>query len=402
MKFLKKASLVLFVLLVLSQIPFAYHRYELRRLSAAIRQTNSQRVLADAQSSHRDYAGVVHVHSFLGGHSSGGFEEIIQAAKENGLSFVIMTEHPAKEFNTAEKTLNGMHGGVLFVNGNEMRAVDGDRLLVIPGDEVTGSSRDMSTDDVLKHTTSRGEIAVVAYPEDYKSWSVDGFNGVEVYNVYTNARRINPIVAFFDSLWSYRTYRELLFTTFFDRPSSALSKWDEVNQRRRVVALAGNDSHANIGVSLNDSSGKRLLALNLDPYEVSFRLVRVHLLLEKDEVLDDRALMQALAQGHCFIGFDLFGDSSGFSFSAGNGKDQRILGDEITLLNGVKVTVSSSLSARVVLFKDGKKLDERVGVTSCDFQVGERGVYRVELYLPQLGKRAGEQPWIISNPIYVR
>ena len=31
----------------------------------------------------------------------------------------------------------------------------------------------------------------------------------------------------------------------------------------------------------------------------------------------------------------------------------------------------------------------------------ERGVYRVEVYLPQLGA-AGQQPWIISNPIYVR
>jgi hypothetical protein len=34
--------------------------------------------------------------------------------------------------------------------------------------------------------------------------------------------------------------------------------------------------------------------------------------------------------------------------------------------------------------------------------VSERGVYRVEVYLPQLGKPVGDKPWIISNPIYVK
>jgi hypothetical protein len=42
------------------------------------------------------------------------------------------------------------------------------------------------------------------------------------------------------------------------------------------------------------------------------------------------------------------------------------------------------------------------GVKKQEFQVSERGVYRVELYLPQLPNRAAEQPWVISNPIYVR
>jgi hypothetical protein len=37
-----------------------------------------------------------------------------------------------------------------------------------------------------------------------------------------------------------------------------------------------------------------------------------------------------------------------------------------------------------------------------EFQVSEKGIYRVEVYLPQLPLPAGAQPWIISNPIYVR
>ncbi len=70
---------------------------------------------------------MVHVHSFLGGHSSGSFSEIISAAQANQLNFVIMTEHTEKDFDTAAMTLQGMHGGVLFITGQEKAAENGDR-----------------------------------------------------------------------------------------------------------------------------------------------------------------------------------------------------------------------------------------------------------------------------------
>ena len=70
------------------------------------------------------------MHSFLGGHSSGTFSEIIAAAKANQLHFVIMTEHTESDFDTAAKTLQRHHGGVLFVNGNEVSADNGDRSLL--------------------------------------------------------------------------------------------------------------------------------------------------------------------------------------------------------------------------------------------------------------------------------
>src|SRR5215213_4857980 len=175
--------LVVLLLLVVSQVPFAYRRYKLGRLNAAIQRLNSERVIPERQNEFIDYKGVVHVHSLLGGHSSGTFSEIISAAQANQLQFVIMTEHTEKDFDTAAMTLSGMHGGVLFINGNEVSAENGDRTLVLPG-----------------------ELSIAAYPEEYKSWGAPPIDGVEVYNVFTNARRINPVVAFFDVLWSQRTY----------------------------------------------------------------------------------------------------------------------------------------------------------------------------------------------------
>src|SRR5919206_2241099 len=92
--------LVIFLVLLVSQIPFAYRRFKLRRLNATIQQLNSQRTQQQTVG-FTEYKGVVHVHSFLGGHSSGTFAEIISGAKANQLDFVVMTEHTAKDFDTA-------------------------------------------------------------------------------------------------------------------------------------------------------------------------------------------------------------------------------------------------------------------------------------------------------------
>jgi hypothetical protein len=359
--------LVLFVLLLLSQTPFAYRRFKLRRLNAAIQQLNSQRTPQQTVG-FTEYKGVVHVHSFLGGHSAGTFSEIISAAQANQLNFVIMTEHTEKDFDTAQMTLQGVHGGVLFINGNEVSAENGDRLLVLPG-----------------------EVSIAAYPEEFKNWDTARINGVEVYNVFTNARRINSVIAFFDVLWSQRSYPELIFALYFQRPDENLKRWDQALALGPLTATGGNDAHANIGVSLKDSSGKTLLGIQLDPYATSFRLVRLHVLIEEGKTLDAATLMEAVKAGHCFIGFDFLGDPSGFVFEAENGKIQ---GDEISLTPDTRLRVRSPLPARIVIFKDGAVwVDEMTA--SKEIQVTERGVYRVEVYL------FDNLPWIISNPVYV-
>jgi hypothetical protein len=401
MKRWKKIVLVLLVLAVISQLPFAYRRYKLGRLQAAIDQLKSQRVTNPSEGEFVEYQGVLHVHSFLGGHSTGTFAEIIAGAQSNNLNFVVMTEHPAKDFDTAAMTLHGNHGGVLFVNGNELVTANQDRVLVLPGDETAASAGSSSTEELVAREKAKGALSLVAYPQEFRSWAAPGYDGVEVYNLFTNSRRINPAVMFFDALWS-GSHPELLFVNFYERPSSNLKLWDDaLVSGRRLVATAGNDAHSNIGLSLNDSAGKRLLGIKLDPYERSFRLVRMHVLLPKGKELTAENLLAALGVGHCFIAFDLFSDAAGFRFSATSDSEKKIEGDELTLSGNTRLTVSSPLSSRIVLYKNGEAVQERIAA-AADFEVKEKGIYRVELYLRQLPKPASEQPWIISNPIYVR
>lgn len=407
MKRVKKILLAVLLLMLLSQAPFAYRRYRLGRLNATIQVINSEisalanvrTARGNADSQHHG-KGVIHVHSYLGGHSSGQFQEIISAAQANDLQFVVMTEHTESLLDTSAKTLKGNHAGVLFLNGNEVDSKEGDRILSIPGDKSLGVPEKLSTNEVVTSSRTRGAVSIVAYPEEFKNWN-EPTDGIEIYNVFSNARQINPVVAFFDALWSRGRYPDLVFANYLERPNASLKKWDEVLSTRKSSGLAGNDSHSNVGFSIKGTSGEELIGIKLDPYEVSFRLVRVHVLLPNSE-LSEETLLDALRKGHCFIGFDLLGDTSKFRFDAISNQESKIQGDEIQLSGETKLNITLPVTSRLVVFRNGAVLLDENGVTEKQLVVTERGVYRVEVYLPQLGKPFQDAPWIISNPIYVR
>ncbi len=397
----KRILIALLGVALLSQIPFAYRRYRLSRLRNAIQELEAQRVAAN-ETEYVDYQGVIHVHTFLGGHSTGTFAELIAAAKTNALDFVIMTEHPQSQFNTAAMTLNGSFGGVLFVNGNEVVTANGDRLLLIPGSDNANGATSQSTDDVIAKQKSSGGLSIAAYPTESRHWQTAAVDGIELYNLFVNARQKSKLALFFDGVWSYRSNANLMFANFFERPSDTLKLWDETisTTNRRLIATAGNDAHSNIGLSINDASGKQWLGVKLDPYERSFHTVRTHVLIRKDKPLSRESLLEALLQGHCYISFDLFADAKGFTFTAAN--TGKLLGDEVAFQNGLQLKVSSPLSSRIVLFRNGNVTDQKIG-TQVEFLVpSSSAAYRVECYLDSLPAPAKGKPWIISNPIYVR
>jgi hypothetical protein len=395
----RKFVLALLIVLLLSQAPFAYRRYRLKRLRDTIQQLASQRTPNDTANDYIDYKGVIHVHTSLGGHSTGTFTELIDAAKSNDLDFVIMTEHPQAEFDTAAMTLSGIHAGVLFVNGNEVATADGDRLLLIPAPANANERR--STKDFIDQQKMNQGLAFAAYPTESNTWQSNAVDGVEIYNLFTNTKRINRLVTFFDGLWAYRTYPDLMFANFFARPTEELKRWDDavVSSNRRLVAVGGNDAHSNVGFGLADSSGQQILGVKLDPYERSFRIIRTHVLIQKDKPLTRESLLEALALGHCYVSFDVFGDATGFNFRVV--QSSGVMGDETAYLQPLELTAKAPLPGRFVLLRNGAAVNQSSG-SAVRFPVTGPGVYRIEVYLDSLPSPATGKPWIISNPIYVR
>ncbi len=395
----RKFLLALLVILALSQAPFAYRRYRLKRLQTTIQQLASQRIPNDSASEYVDYQGVIHVHTALGGHSSGTFAELIAAAKSNELDFVIMTEHPQAEFDTAAMTLSGVHAGILFVNGNEVATADGDRLLLVPAPPNANERR--ATKEAVEQQKANHGLAFAAYPTESSTWQANPVDGVEIYNLFTNTKRINRWVTFFDGLWSYRSYPDLMFANFFARPTEDLKRWDEAMSasNRRLVAVGGNDAHSNVGFGLADATGKQIVGVKLDPYERSFRTVRTHVLIHKDKPLTRESLLEALSLGHCYVSFDIFSDATGFDFRAI--QSATMMGDETAYLQPLELIAKAPVASRFVLLRNGVAVDQSAGPT-VRFPVTAAGIYRIEVYLDSLPPPATGKPWILSNPIYVR
>jgi len=404
----KKIAVALLALLLLSQAPFVYRRRQLGRLRERIRALEASRAPAPPGEPYEDFPGVFHVHSSLGGHSPGGLDEIVAAARDNRLAFVVMTEHPSSEVDTAGATLRGTREGVVFVNGSELVAAGGQRLFVAPGFAQPSPPADRTPAAALvDRARSEGRLSAVGYPEQVGAWDFGGFDGIEVYNLFTNTKEISYPRLVFDGLWSYWGYPDLLFATFYRRPEAALRKWDELNAAGgvRLAGLAGNDSHANVGFRVGGGGGGRpAFQFYLDPYERSFRVVRNRVLLRRGTPPTAGAVLEALRAGRGYIGFDIFGDSGGFRFTAAAGAEEMTMGEEVRLPPGgaVRLSARAPVTARFVFYRNGEPVGEARDATAAEMSADERGAYRVEVYLDGLGELLEGKPWIISNPIYVR
>lgn len=395
MKLWKKILLALVAVVLLAQIPFIYRRYQIGQLAGRISELETQRV-SNENAKYTEFKGIIHAHTNLGGHSTGTFEELIKAANQNSLDFVVMTEHTAELFDTSAQTLKGIYGKTLFVNGQEVDTASGDRFLLIPGASESFQDAKLETPQFIEKYKAQNRLVLVTYPEKLKSWNAD-FDGIEVFSLHTNAKKMNPVLFAADALWSYHGYPELLLSKYFVRPDENLQKYDELTANKKLTLFAGTDAHSNIGFHIiGDDAGNKILGLKFDDYATIFRPMRNHVLLEKDKPLTEENLLAALKYGRSFIGVDIWGDTKGFSLTADGDKT---MGDEIILNGKVNLKATAPLPARFVIYKNGAKVFEASG-TEVNFEATEKGAYRTEVYLDSLDFTA--MPWILSNPIYVR
>jgi hypothetical protein len=175
-----------------------------------------------------------------------------------------------------------------------------------------------------------------------------------------------------------------------------LELWDELitTRNRRIVAVGGVDAH-----QLEKKIG--ILKLKLYPYLHHFRSVRTHILtsepLNKNFLEAKRQVLDALRQGHCFVGYDIPAPTDGFRFSVNNDEGQFMMGDEVKVTGGLTFQIRLPYKNLCRFFKDGKLVNEWNNREVCTHITTEPGVYRVESFIPYKGKLRG---WIFSNPIY--
>ncbi len=335
---------------------------------------------------------------------TGSHQDIAEAALRTGLDTVIVTDH-----NVLVSGLEGYVGDgprkVLMLVGEEVhdqdRTPQKNHLLVFgTGQEMAARADDPAA--LIKAIRDSGGLSFIAHPTDpaapafgehdisWVDWSVSDFTGLELWNGLSELKTVlhtkldAAVYAFFPSLLAHAPIQ------------ATLQKWDELLLHRRTVAIGGSDAHA-----LHLHMGP--LSQVIYPYDFHFRAINTHVLISEaltgDLAIDRRLIYEALAAGHCFVGYDLPMSSRGFSFNAAGMNSHAVMGDEIPAGGGVTLQAHLPSFAEIRLLRNGKLIRKATKTYALTHLATEPGVYRVEAYRRYRGRQRG---WIFSNPIYVR
>lgn len=237
--------------------------------------------------------GVVHVHHAPSHDSRASFEDVLAAAREAELDFVVLTEHaqPGASGPLPAAEHAGLHAEqgrrpVLVLVGVELGTDDG-HVLALDVPELPRPAA-ASGRAAIAAIHAQGGFAVVPHPFSsggWRDWDAD-FDGLEVHNNSEAFRALGLRLPF--SVLRSLADREGALRGMLRRPARALARWEELLGARRVIGFSGADAHQNVS----------LAGIQLDPYAAMFGAVQT---LCPDTPLEERALWAALREGRCFI-----------------------------------------------------------------------------------------------------
>jgi hypothetical protein len=342
-----------------------------------------------------EYSGNVHIHSDYSD-GSGSVDDIASYAREAGLDFIVLNDHFSLYQND-----EGYINGVLVLQGMEVNDTANHYLAM--DIEKTIDKNVEYPQRVIDDVNAQNGIGIIAHPFEkgsplfhnrrtypWKDWSVQGFQGIEIWNFLSQWRdgvsgiikgiylMINPHSAFIQG-----PYRE------------ALKVLDRYQQEGcRIILAGGSDAH-NALLRIGP------LKFRISPYDLCFKCINMHILTEErfsGIYLEDREkFYNAMRKGKCWVAYDFFKNSRGFSFVIRSRTEEWGMGESIPLQNSLQAEVRTPYKARVVLMKNGRCWEKSQGQKHVFERIRE-GVYRVEVFHAQ-GLRY--RPWIFSNSIWV-
>jgi hypothetical protein len=376
---------------------------------AAVTVPPARRALSPSPPDDGTIPGILHIHTARSD-GQGTPDEIADAAARAGAKFIVFTDH-----GDATRTPDApvYRSGVLSLDGVEISTTGGHYLAVdMPAAPypLGGEARDV-VDDVRR----LGGFGIVAHPDSpkldlrWREWAAP-FDAIEWINPDTSWRvraqgpgwrsRFSLIEALID--YPFRpgeTIARLLVGT-----GSAISRWESLAKRRRVVGLAGVDAHAKLALRSSEAGDSRT-SLPLPSYDASFRTLSLHVRPERpfsgDALADAAILMRSIRAGHLYTAIDGVASPAAFEFTATNSHGTVSEGNELGVGGPVTLRVRSNAPPvfTTTIWKDSSVLT--TGRHDQDFTIQTSdapAVYRVEIRAASSDGIA----WVTSNPIYVR
>jgi hypothetical protein len=347
-----------------------------------------------------EFRGVLHAHTSLSHDSHGTVEEIIAAARQARLHFLITTDHYTTRIYS--EGIQGVHNSVLVIRGVEigMGCTRSSGLTRRCGSVLAFGCRDpLMADDrngwdweaLFKTIRAQRGLSIIAHPRGLPdSGYFKQADGMEIYDIADAMREkiIDVPRELLQFALTSDKYPEEIMLAVVERMNWHLAQWDTLTRDRRFVGVAGNDAHQNLA----------LLGRQLDRYDLIFRALNMHVLAPS---LTEENIIAGLREGRCFASFGLLGDAAGFQFIAREiptGAQRAVLGGELKMQDGLVLEVQSPIPGSLILLRDGVPIRREEG-RLLRHGVDRPGVYRVEVALRVLDRW---RPWIFANPIYIR
>ncbi len=332
-----------------------------------------------------DYRGIINIHSQLS-IGQGHVLDVIKAAKENQLDFLIMTDLNLYEQATYQSNYSS---GVLFLVEDKWSYSDSrvlqlfnksDRLMRSAGQVQAQLSNLLTT----RHKDDDSGLLILTHPlRPRYLWSGEypiGLDGVEIINLKAIWEKtfLKNKARFLSFFLIYPFNEDLAWLQLWKLPQDEIDLWDRLNQKRPTYGYAGADADGNYWMS----------------YSTLFSLVQTHILL-KSELTgnftnDQSKIYQALKNGHFYTSLDFIGSPEGFSWEH-EGKNLKLNFPDL-----------KDHPMEAIIYRSGeqwKTVNESTTIENPG-PGSYRAVVRLKLKLPfPMGSKW--YTWIFSNPIHI-
>jgi hypothetical protein len=330
---------------------------------------------------------------------TGTLDEIAAAAARAGLRAIVVTDHGD---GTERREPPAYRAGVLVVDAVELSTWAGHYLALgmAPAPYPLAGEPRAVVEDVAR-LGGRGIVGHPGSPQDglrWRDWDAP-FDGLEWLNG--------------DSEWrdeGWRLLRPLLtyawrpvetMAGLVDQPAFVMAQWDRLSARRPVVALAGHDTHARVGLGRREPYRGVVLA-KAPSYEVGFRAfhnVALDVSLSGDAAVDAARLLDAVAGGRVYSVVTGLAAAGRVTFGARAGEARAGPGQRLVADGPVTFELAADVpeGATSVLLCDGREVARAAGGRLSHTTPPLPGTCRTEIRLAMPG---GDRPWVVVNPVY--